>query len=351
MESAGGKMEGVRAHDRQPARRGGNWLKRSRKRLERDFYLTVLAVFSLLAVIALSPFFVYRLTAGHVEAALANGAVVILLVTGFAYAWMTGRTKGVRTILVICITAICTYMVVLVGHWPFWVFPTLVANFMLVNWRFALVVNLAMVLVVVFLAPFFDQPVELASFVTAVFMVGFFSLVFVSYANFHRDRLGALVERDPLTGAFNRRALATHLEHSLSAVGRFGHEHALVLLDLDDFKRVNDQFGHEVGDRVLVDFASLLIQDSRRGDLLYRLGGDEFVLLLTNTDRDGAEVAVNKLHRQIQDCRYPEAGAVQVSIGAAASRPKETWQQWLSRADRAMYLAKATGKNRVVFAE
>lgn len=344
-------MEGVERHDRQPVRQVGGWLQRSRKRLEKDFYLTVMAVFSLLAILAMLPFFVYRLSAGHVAAALGNGAVVILVVSGFAYAWLTGRTEGVRRTMVICMAAICTYMVTFVGHIPFWVFPTLVANFMLVNWRFALVVNLVMVLAVVYMAPFFDEPVELASFVTAVFMVGFFSLVFVSYTNFHRDRLGALVERDPLTGAFNRRALATHLEQSLSAVSRFGHEHALVLLDMDDFKLVNDQFGHEAGDRVLTEFASQVIGDCRRGDLLYRLGGDEFVLLLTNTDRDGAEVAVRKLHGQIQDYPHPEVGAIRVSIGAAVSRPDEPWQEWLARADRAMYLAKAYGKNRVVFAE
>lgn len=344
-------MHGMADDDRRSLRNPGGWYNRIRKRLERDFYLTLLGLFSLLAILALLPFFLYRIHTGNIAAALGNGGVVALLVASFAYAWVTGRTSGVRHGLVVFMAAICTFMVTYIGHVPVWVFPTVVANFMLVGWRFAFFINGVMLLAVVMGSAHFVETVDMASFVTAVAMVGLFSLAFVSHTRLHQDRLGALAERDPLTGALNRRALANHLERALATMSRFGQEHVLVLLDLDDFKRFNSLYGHETGDRVLMDFARRVIRDSRRGDQLYRLGGDEFVLLLTNTDRDGAETAVRKLHRQIHEHPDPEIGVTPVSIGVAISCADEPWQEWLARADRAMYIAKAGGKDQVVFAD
>lgn len=344
-------MHDMTGNDHQSLRNTGGCSSRIRKRLELDFNLALLGLFSLVAILALLPFFIYRASTGNMEAALGNGAVIVAVVISFAYAWFTGRTDGVRHVIVVCMAVICTYMVTYVGHIPFWVFPTVVVNFMLVHWRFALLVNLIMLLAVILNSPYFEETVDVASFVTAVAMVGFFSMVFASYTHFHRDRLGALVERDPLTGALNRRALVAHLDQSIASAIKFGHEHALVVLDLDDFKRVNDRYGHETGDRVLTDFARRVVCECRRGDLLYRLGGDEFVLLLSNTDWDGAQTAVNKLHRQIHEHPDPEVGEIRVSMGTAVSRPDESWQDWLARADRAMYLAKASGKDQVVFSD
>lgn len=344
-------MAGSAVKDSPEASSRGGKLAHFRRRMSGDFYLALVGLFVVVATLSLFPFLVFRLATGDHAAALGNAAVILFPLLGFAYAWRTGRTIGARRAIAAAMALGCAYMVVWVGHMPYWVYPTVVANFMLVSWRFALLTNLVLVAVVLALAPGFGDLVDSLSFLTAVVMVLMFCLVFVIHTNFHRDRLSEIAERDPLTGALNRRALGEHLEQALTSTTRFSHEHTLAVLDLDDLKPVNDRFGHETGDRVLVDFARRVMRDCRRGDLLYRVGGDEFVLLLTNTDRAGAAVVLNKLHEDIGAHPDPEVGQVRVSIGAATSRPDEAWSEWLARADRAMYRVKSTGKNRVRFAD
>lgn len=329
----------------------GMALARIRRRLSADFYLALLAIFGIVATLALAPFLIFRWSTGNLPAAIGNAGLILFPLLGFAYAWRTGRTVGPRRAIAMAMAMGCGYMVIWVGHLPYWVYPTLVANFMLVSWRFAMVTNVLLIAAVVTLAPAFSGLLDTLSFLTAVIMVMMFCMVFVIHTNFHRDRLSAIAERDELTGALNRRALSAHLEQALTGTARFNQEHVLAVLDLDDFKKVNDIYGHEAGDRVLVDFARRVMSDSRRGDLLYRLGGDEFVLLLTNTDRGGAELALANLHADIHAHPDQEAGRMRVSIGAAVSRPDETWSEWLARADSAMYQAKTAGKDRVRFAD
>ncbi|TVS11423.1 MAG: GGDEF domain-containing protein, partial [Wenzhouxiangella sp.] len=262
-----------------------------------------------------------------------------------------GRTAGARKAVVVFMALGCIYMVNYVGHLPYWVFPTVVANFLLVGWRFGLAVNTLLIAVVMLGVPLQDGLVDSLSFMTAVTMVALFSMFFVIYTNFHRRRLNALVERDPLTDALNRRALSADLEEALAGAGKVGQDHALVVMDLDDFKQINDLYGHEVGDQVLVSLSQRVMQFIRRGDRFYRLGGEEFVVLLSHTDREGAEVALDKIRVELREALEMEDGPVTVSIGVAVGQPGETWSQWLSRADLAMYEAKRLGKDRVVFAD
>ena len=325
--------------------------RRIRRRLSADLYLSLMALFTLLACVALLPFFFYRLANGEMAAAFGNGAVVLFLIGAFAYAWIRGETLGARRAIAVFMALGCVYMIAYVGNPPYWVFPILVANFLIVGWRLALTVNVSMVLVTVLTAPVFERTVEIMSFLTSITLVALFAMSFVLYTNFHRDRLSAMVERDPLTGALNRRALSGHLEEALASAGKIGYDHALAVMDLDDFKQINDLYGHHAGDRVLVDFSKRVMQVIRRGDMFYRLGGEEFVLLLGNTDREGAEVALNKLHSEIREALTMDDGPVTVSIGVALGRARENWSEWLARADHAMYQAKRDGKDRVVFAD
>jgi len=145
--------------------------------------------------------------------------------------------------------------------------------------------------------------------------------------------------------------LRDDLTDAITRSTRQGEPVAVGLLDLDNFKAVNDQQGHEVGDKVLVDFTHLVMSQCRKSDRFYRLGGEEFVLLLNHTDREGAATAMDKLMELLRSELKSPAGPVTVSIGMAMLRPEESWSKWLDRADQAMYRAKSEGKNRVVFAE
>lgn len=308
-------------------------------------------LFVALPVGTLTPFVIYRVAIGHYPAAFGISLVIVLALGAFAYCWRTGRTSGARRLVVVGMTMASTFLTVAVIHLPYWTFATLVSNFMLVPWRFALPVNALMVLAVLVGAPFFADTHETVSYLAAMSMVALFALFFVIVTDFHRDRLSERVERDPLTGARNRSSLGTHLEQALFGMTKLGQSHTLAFMDLDDFKRVNDLYGHPTGDRVLVDFCRLVMREIRRGDLLYRLGGEELVLLLSQVDRAGAEVVLNKLHAAVGSGLSVEDGPVTVSVGAAVAGPGETWSEWLARADTAMYEAKRQGKNRIVYAD
>lgn len=322
-----------------------------RQRLSDDFYLALVFLFVVLTVGTLGPFVIYRIAIGDFPAAIGISLVILLALGVFAYCWWTGRTAGARRLVVVGMTLASTSLTVAVIHLPYWTFATMVSNFMLVPWRFALPVNALMVLAVLVGAPFFADTHEMVSYLAAMSMVALFSLIFVIVTDFHRDRLSEKVERDPLTGARNRSSLGAHLEQALLGTTKLGQTHTLAFMDLDDFKRVNDLYGHPTGDRVLVDFSRLVMREIRRGDLLYRLGGEEFVLLLSQVDRAGAEVVLSKLHVAVGAGLAVEDGPVTVSIGAAVGRSGQNWPDWLARADEAMYEAKRLGKNRIVYAD
>jgi diguanylate cyclase (GGDEF)-like protein len=168
-------------------------------------------------------------------------------------------------------------------------------------------------------------------------------------------RLHRIVERqarlDGLTALANRRAGEDQLAEELSRLGRFGGSLALVIADLDDFKDVNDRFGHAAGDVVLHEFARTLENGVRDIDLAARWGGEEFVLLLPGTDVDGAAQVADRIRARLESrpILLPEGQAVRVtaSFGVAATVEPAGRDPLLEAADAALYEAKGSGKNRV----
>lgn len=178
----------------------------------------------------------------------------------------------------------------------------------------------------------------------------------------HANQLAMLESQsrtDELTGLLNRRAFISDLTKRLAHQSRTGQTGVLLYIDLDNFKTVNDTFGHEAGDRVLCDIAELLTAGSRIGDLCARLGGDEFALWLEATTASGAKAKSEHLLGSLirinadagidADSSLPRLG---LSIGIAVADPAdgELLTNLLNRADSAMYKAKRGGKNRFEFA-
>lgn len=157
--------------------------------------------------------------------------------------------------------------------------------------------------------------------------------------------------RDPLTKAFNRRALNERLETELAHLTRHGGELAVMLFDLDHFKRVNDTFGHLAGDHVLRTFAHLVSTMTRREDFFARYGGEEFVMLCRSTPLDHAKALAERIRVAVERERvvYSERVIpVTVSIGIASGWPRCTSAEVIGVADAALYAAKNAGRNQVV---
>jgi diguanylate cyclase len=165
------------------------------------------------------------------------------------------------------------------------------------------------------------------------------------------DRVSALARHDTLTGALNRKGLDEAMERELSNVRRKETPLCMALLDIDNFKALNDSQGHDVGDAALTHLASVARECMRPQDTLARYGGEEFVILLPDTALDQGIEAMTRLQRELTRRIFlsgVEKILITFSAGVAQLAPDETGAAAIKRADQAMYLAKRAGKNRVL---
>lgn len=163
----------------------------------------------------------------------------------------------------------------------------------------------------------------------------------------HR-RLIAQTTVDPLTGAYNRRHMESCLAYAIERSRQTAAPASLLLIDIDHFKRINDQHGHATGDAVLRELVAVVNGHARAGDLLFRTGGEEFLLLLPQTHEDEAVRMAEALRVAVAGEFCTRAAPVTVSIGVSELQRDETMDAWLKHADDALYLAKELGRNRVV---
>jgi diguanylate cyclase (GGDEF)-like protein len=178
--------------------------------------------------------------------------------------------------------------------------------------------------------------------------VAFVVLVLESRNEMLVARLAEEARTDPLTGLLNRRGFDEHAGRELAHLGRDGVPIALVTLDIDHFKQVNDAWGHIVGDRVLANLARILATEARGIDVGARLGGEEFAVLMPGSDAAGAEAFVERVRAGLESSATPGLPLVRISAGVVATTELVELQVILERVDRALYAAKRGGRDRTV---
>jgi len=156
-----------------------------------------------------------------------------------------------------------------------------------------------------------------------------------------------LALKDELTGLFNRHSLDQTIVAEMQRQNRYQEPVSLIMLDLDHFKGVNDRFGHDAGDVVLVEAARRVLKGIRSTDYLFRWGGEEFLILMPNTNLEGAELVAEKLRCALLGAPMEPVGTVTASFGVAERMPGESREEWFRHVDQAMYRAKRAGRNRV----
>ena len=168
------------------------------------------------------------------------------------------------------------------------------------------------------------------------------------------DKMSNVAEfaiRDHLTGLFDRSTFITRLETELKRFNRYGDGFAVAMIDVDKFKKINDTFGHQVGDEVLVELAKIINNEIRDTDTAARFGGEEFVILLPRTNSKEAAYLVDRLRRHVER-RYNNDTRVTISAGIAdCPSHGEKLKKLIGAADKALYKAKKKGRNRVFQAE
>jgi len=160
--------------------------------------------------------------------------------------------------------------------------------------------------------------------------------------------------KDPLTGVYNRSTLEENLNREVKLAQRYSRKLSMIVLDIDDFKQFNDNFGHEIGDQVLKTTVDRTISCIRGTDIIFRYGGEEFVILLSNTDLDGGAYLGERIRESVAQSSISHDNQslnITISLGVAELKPDEMNAKFFSRADKALYRAKNEGKNQVCIDE
>lgn len=168
----------------------------------------------------------------------------------------------------------------------------------------------------------------------------------------YQQHLEYQTQIDSLTGLFNRRAFESKIEEEFERAKRYHKPLSLLILDIDNFKSINDTYGHHGGDAALVKISETLRDKTRQSDFPCRYGGEEFVLILPETDQGSAFQVASKIHEEIRSCRYGTANqtfvlTVCVGLSSTSNKRYADWREMLDDADQALYVAKNSGKDRV----
>jgi len=164
----------------------------------------------------------------------------------------------------------------------------------------------------------------------------------------YKKRLELMAVTDGLTGLYNHRFIFERLEEETAKVARYGRPLSIIMLDIDNFKRVNDTFGHRAGDEVILSVAHAIMASLRKTDVAGRYGGEEFLVLLPETDLKAAHIVAEKIRNTVALLQFETKDlAVTISAGVAEAEKGESFEALINRADAKLYTAKRNGKNRV----
>lgn len=223
-------------------------------------------------------------------------------------------------------------------------YPTTVVSFLVMPPLWALTASISAVVIASFLVLPQVDAFTYGKFLLTISGCFLFAYIFARERNTQRDELLSQSTSDPLTGVGNRRAFDEQINELLRIQERNPRTVNLLLLDLDNFKAVNDSRGHDVGDQLLKEIASIISSRMRAGDHAYRFGGDEFALLVMD---DGAPTLANDLCQRIREFAQGQRHPVSASIGVAQLHTTDSASTWIKKADKALYLAKQAGRNRI----
>lgn len=306
---------------------------------------------SAVAVVGVVPFAFIRIANG--DWIMASIDTIIIL--GFAFlGFSVLRPRRVRfasiAIAVFCVVGVLTTVYIRGEQQIFWAYPALLATFYLAKPGEAVLIStLTIIALVPALVPRMDGIILTTTFVTLI-ATSVFAYAFAFLSRGQRDQLLQLARKDPLTGAGNRRALDEKLMEVCAAQARANTPASLVLIDIDNFKEINDEFGHAAGDQILVRLTEIIELRIRVTDSLYRIGGEEFVVVIEGQTKDKARRMAEQLRTLVEANELAPEGSVTISLGVAELAIGESPDEWIRRADLALYESKRCGRNQTSLA-
>jgi diguanylate cyclase (GGDEF)-like protein len=292
------------------------------------------------------PFAILRYMQGAWVAAIMDTLVVVGFFAFGTYVYLTQRVRVASVaIALICVTGVLATVYIVGPRQIYWAFPALIGVFYLLRPREAVVLAVVTLLALIpVLLPAADSQ-ETTTVVVTFAVTSMIALAFSLITSRQREQLLVLATKDPLTGAGNRRGLDAKLAEVVHSFKRTGKSSSIALLDLDHFKKVNDIYGHAVGDQILKRVTEIINLRIRVTDSLYRIGGEEFIVVLEGADLHKAAHLAEQLRTLVDANELVPDHAVTISLGVAELKDGEGANDWLHRADEALYRAKDAGRN------
>lgn len=319
-------------------------VSRSDRKRGRDAYLYIL----LLLAVILTPILIHDLYRGQALLAGVSSLLLALVLVNILLL-SRGRQAFLSPTLLLLLNISFVFLAVSRGqsYSLYWLYPLLVALPVLLRPRRAMVLGVLSGLLII---PLTFRQFDQSNAVVISVSMGLTWLVsawLVFAVNEQARRLTDMAITDPLTGAYNRRYLQEQARQAIDAWRRDGQPAAILLMDIDYFKRVNDKFGHSAGDLALQRLVELISGRVRSVDTVCRFGGEEFLVLLHATELEGAMQLARKLRMLVEQAPILAEGGLTISIGVCEVAVAESLDHWFKLADNALYLAKRNGRNRV----
>ena len=306
----------------------------------------------LLGVIGVVPFTAYRIVIGDYAMAALDATICLVSLSLFAFVWFTRNYKLVGTLMCSVYLISSIFAVHMKGvDAIFWAYPAALGCFCLISARLAAILSGATILIITALLYQQISNEELIRIFATLCILFFFGYIFNNSIHLQRKQLSALAARDALTGTWNRRTLDETLIQTTSSNNRNPLTASLIILDLDHFKHINDTYGHNAGDRVLVKVAETIRDSIRLSDRLFRYGGEEFIILADGATLDNAAILAETIRKKVEkNCGFKKE-TITISLGVASLKDGQDPETWMRLADQALYEAKRTGRNKFCLAK
>lgn len=324
-------------------------------KISRSMEEVILIASAIMMAMTIIPFSIYRYFNGQYAIAMIELLSVMIMCGIGVYVWQTRDTKYTSSLTsVFMLSGLVTFNYLLGSSILFWIYPIIMTVYFLNSLKVSLIlVTISMVALMPLLIRE-KTTIEVVSIVVTLIICQLFGFLLSKKIREQYTILEELANHDGLTGASNRRSLEERI-HFLSNLSyrhnkRVESVASIIMFDIDDFKKINDNYGHMEGDNILIKLTQLVKNTIRGTDQLYRYGGEEFIIIANGADALEATEFAEKVRKTLEMSHISDLTSVTASFGVAQSQKRENPNRWLERADQAMYRAKRAGKNRVFIA-
>jgi len=229
----------------------------------------------------------------------------------------------------------------------YWAYVVVLGFFLVMELKEACIGSVLFILLASYIiSPHYPYPILLRITGTLI-IVGLSAFSFSFLINQLHSKLNEIATHDPLTKVLNRYTFISSITKSLNEFNRYQTPATLFIFDLDYFKSVNDQYGHQIGDNVLIDVAQMVTSRIRVGDQLFRYGGEEFAVLLPYTSVENAAKLAEDLRYFIEKQNFNLDRSITISGGLSEIKAGDRANTWIERCDKGLYQAKSEGRNRI----